>query len=1409
MNQDHFRTRIATIAWPIALKPKLKHVGKRFLCLCVALNALAAVTFAQEKPASDEPGKTEVSPASEPASDDSTGESEKDSGAKADDEKVAASDSSPSSVSEAVADEMGADAKAAVEKAKSEEPAAKEGSAAVAKQEMESAKSDSSDSGATESRLNKIESKLDKLVETVSALVESKPAAKATEAAASASPSGSSTQAEGRERPRGGGATRGGGASRGEGASRGGGASRSEGRRGASDEKTPKLELKPEWLKTLPWRSLGPANMAGRVSDVEIHPEDSSLWWIATAGGGILKTSNRGTSVEHQFDQETTVSIGAIASDPQDKETLWVGTGEINPRNSVSYGDGVYKSTDGGKTYTNMGLEKTYQISRILVHPENSDIVYVGAQGRLYGTNEDRGVYKTTDGGKNWEKVLYLDERTGVIDMIMHPEEPDTLIVAMWDRLRDGFDSWPGSVEKPDGIDGYDPIRKWGPKGGLYKTTNGGKDWAKLSSGLPTGMTGRIGLDWQKKSPHAIYAIIDCEDIGKGPEPFSCYLGVVGKDEGGKAIVTQVMADSPADEAGIQVGDALDSADGEKLYKFDELLAALREKEAGERISLTISRDDEVMDFSPKLEARPGSRGGAAEPYYGIVGEDQGGRIVLTKVTEDGPAAKAGLQEGDIILTVGGEEPDSYAKWIEETNSLAIGDEVALQVKRDNEEMEIKVTLGKRPVQGGQSRAYAGLRGENAESGGAKLSTITEKGPSDKAGLKAGDVVTKVGDKPIKTYEEFIQEIRDRQPKDTMPLEITRGERKLKIDLVLGDRNASSGDRPFTYSYFGQLPNAQDQQGVDGYKYGGVYKSTDAGESWTRVNSLNVRPMYFSVVRVDPSDDQRVYVLGVSQFQSDSGGSVFTSDLGRDVHADAHDMWIDPDDGRHMVIGCDGGFYETYDRGQQWDHINTAAVGQFYHVTIAPSQPYWVYGGLQDNGSWGGPAIGLSGGVLNEDWISVGGGDGFVCRVDPEDTDVVYTESQNGSIRRRNLRTGEGASIRPRPAQGQEFRFNWKTPFILSHHNSKVFYSAGNYVFRSLDRGDNLKVISPEITLTDRGSATEVSESPLDSDVLYVGTDDGALWVTKDGGENWEDIRENLGVDPMWVSTIEASRYKAGRVYVCLDGHRSDNDDPHIFVSDDYGKTFKNIGKDLPRGSSRCLREDILNENLLYLGTEFAFWVSIDGGQSWAQFNQSLPTVAIHDVAQDSSVSEIVLATHGRSLWACDVTGLRGLSTAEFGEKAALLPPADVIRWRRESRRGGTNRRYASENPDSGAMLWYSLPKEAQKVALKIEDVSGNTLAELDGRGGAGLHRVDWNLITQASGRGRRQFVSTGDYKVSLLVDGEVKGTEILSIKQDPTLPPDALTEAEFEAVNALLEVSEEENEEGDDGSNSAIGDDI
>jgi hypothetical protein len=548
-------------------------------------------------------------------------------------------------------------------------------------------------------------------------------------------------------------------------------------------------------------------------------------------------------------------------------------------------------------------------------------------------------------------------------------------------------------------------------------------------------------------------------------------------------------------------------------------------------------------------------------------------------------------------------------------------------------------------------------------------------------------------------------------------------------------------------------------------------------------------------------------------------------------------LWIDPKDGRHMIVGCDGGFYQTYDRGAHWDHLNHLAIGQFYHVCVDNRQPYRVYGGLQDNGSWGGPSHTLGrGGPINEDWIEVSGGDGFVCRVDPNDPDIVYTESQDGNVQRRHLRTGQGASIRPReggPGAGggaggggggrggggfggpSRIRYNWNTPYILSSHNPRIVYVGGNFVYRSVKSGDEMKAISPEITRTKRGSATALAESPRNPDVLWAGTDDGFLWVSRDGGVKWENVTDKVGLPgPRWVATIEPSRFEEGRCYVCFDAHRSDDDEPYIYVTEDFGKTWKSLRGNLPTGSSRCLREDITNRNLLYLGTEFAAWASIDRGQSWTKINNNLPTVAIHEFALHPTAGEIVAATHGRSLWVLDVSALRQISTDTVKAKATLYQPRTAMVWRVEPPRGSSSygsgsRRFVGENPAPGAQLYYSLSQKAQKVGLKVLDFTGKTVMEASGRTEPGLHRLAWNLRTAGTGGGRGGFVGRGGgggggggrggfggrgggfggplappgmYRVVLTVDG-AESTQNLKVDIDPTLSATILAEEEAKAA--------------------------
>ncbi|MFG0284166.1 MAG: PDZ domain-containing protein [Phycisphaerales bacterium JB039] len=1156
-------------------------------------------------------------------------------------------------------------------------------------------------------------------------------------------------------------------------------------RRAPAQEAAAAPTLPQEWVDQFQWRSVGPANMSGRITALAVYEADPSTYWVASASGGLLKTTNNGITFEHQFDREKTVSIGDVAVAQSDPSVVWVGTGESNPRNSVSWGNGVYKSTDGGRTWAHKGLDESFQIGRIVIHPENPDIVYVGALGRLWGPNEQRGLYKTTDGGETWQRILYIDDKTGVVDVNMHPEDPDTLLIATYERQRDEFCT-------------NDPAKKWGPGSGIFRTTDGGATWTQCFAGLPSTDLGRIDIDYYRADPNVVYALVESSRIGEEPEN-APYAGIQGEDAEVGARLTEVVADGPAARAGLRVGDIVVKLGDEVVVSYDDLIAKIRGRVAGDTVGVEVVRNREVVKADWSFAYRPGSR------------ED----------TEAAESAAAG----------------------------------------ESEEAEA---------------------GEEAE------------------------------------------------------------------------RNVPA---PFRTRLGGQIPNVHRQQGPDGHEFGGVYKSTDGGGSWVRINSLNPRPMYFSQIRVDPSDDRHIFVLGISLHYSGDGGETFNSDAHQGgngaTHVDHHAMWINPEDGRHVILGNDGGLYVTHDRAAHWDHLNSFAIGQFYHVAVGPQRNYRIFGGLQDNGSWGGPSrSGDGAGPINEDWFRVGGGDGFICAVDPEDPDEIYYESQNGAMGRWNLRTGDRGFMRVRAPRGMSYRFNWRTPFMLSNHNSQIWYSAGNYVFKSLRKGTDIQRISPEITNTDRGSATALTESPRDAGVLYVGTDDGALWMTRDGGREWVnlfdlaqtddepaadaageddapaqaepaaaapddpitgrwtlemaggrpggrpgaegaraggfgltldlkraddnsitgtfssrmgdgelsegsydpetgavklvyDVREmaielngtlaegvitgtmalgermsrdftarrgqqttqpqrragaeepeagpgkpiaELVATPLHVSGLEASRFETGRVYLALDGHRSDDDAPYIFVSEDYGRNWQSLSGSLPAdaGSVRTVREDITSPDILYIGTEFGAWVSVDRGQTWRSLNTNLPTVAVHEIAQHRSSGEIIAGTHGRSIWILDVTPLRQMNAEALSARTHLFQPNTAIYWRSEPGRGGTLRRFEGQNDRSQADIYYRLSEDAD-VSLEVRDHTGKAIRQLEAPGGAGLHRVSWDLRREAQRAGGRGFrgrfgprVEPGNYLIVLNVNDQTL-MQTLRIEGDPDHPQEILWGTEYD----------------------------
>ena len=848
-------------------------------------------------------------------------------------------------------------------------------------------------------------------------------------------------------------------------------------------------KLDDTFLKNLQFRAIGPAIMGGRIDDIAVVESNPSTYYVGTATGGVWKTVNNGTTFDPIFDEQGSTSIGDIAIAPSDPSIVWVGTGEPNNRQSSSWGDGIYRSLDAGKTWQNMGLRDSKHIGRVVIDSSNSNIVYVAVLGHLWGPNKERGVFKTTDGGKTWNNVLFINEDTGVIDLAMDPASPMTLYAAAYQRRR-----------TPWGFNGG------GPSSALYKTVDGGATWNKLTKGLPEGITGRIGFDIYRRDPNIIYALV-----------------------------------------------------------------------------------------------------------------------------------------------------------------------------------------------------------ENAK--------------------------------------------------------------------------------------------------------GGAFRSDDRGETWRKLSDVNSRPMYYSQIRIDPSNDQRIWQLAANMFNSDDGGKTWVQNLVQRIHGDFHALWIDPADSNHVLAGSDGGLHASYDRGRTWDFINTIPLGQFYEVSMDNQKPFWVYGGLQDNGSWSGPSGTLNQeGITNDDWFRIGGGDGFYSVVDPTDPSIIYVESQNGSVSRLELKTGERKSIRPQARLGEKrYRFDWNSPIVISPHNNRTIYFGGNRVFRSTDRGntwtwsDDLtkdqnrekltimgalpgnETLSRHDGVETFGQIVTLAESPIKEGLLYAGTDDGNLQVSRDSGKTWKNITDKVPGVPKntYVSRVVPSRYAEGTAYLTLDGHRSDDYNTYMFITTDFGESWKAIKSNIPAGvTARVIREHPRKQNLLFLGTEFGAYVSFDRGDRWTRLKGNLPLVRIDDIQIHSRDNSLVLATHGRSIWVLDdLSPLERASENILTSDIHLFDVAPATHFRLYGRKGNTGHKwFAAPNPPYGAVInYYVKDKPKDEVKLTITDQSGAVLRDLKGSKEAGLNRIVWDLrlnppALPQEGDGSRFFgaprgprVQPGVYIVKVSA-GDKAASGNVTVQEDPRI---------------------------------------
>jgi photosystem II stability/assembly factor-like uncharacterized protein len=550
---------------------------------------------------------------------------------------------------------------------------------------------------------------------------------------------------------------------------------------------------------------------------------------------------------------------------------------------------------------------------------------------------------------------------------------------------------------------------------------------------------------------------------------------------------------------------------------------------------------------------------------------------------------------------------------------------------------------------------------------------------------------------------------------------------------------------------------------------GGIFRSEDRGQTWAKLNDLCPRPFYYSQIRIDPNDAKRIYVLGIKLHISEDGGRTFRDDGARGIHGDHHALWIDPGDTDHLVLGCDGGLNFSYDRGVSWERLRNLPIGQFYAITVDMRKPYRIYGGLQDNGTWVGPSATYNAdGITFADWFPVAGGDGFRCQVDRADPEIVYVEGQYGRLQRVNLRTGMSRAIQPTSSEdGPTYRFNWNSPLLVSPHDPPMLYFGGNRLFRSGDRGDRWEVFSPDLTCgkpgpsSNRGhTLTAIAESPLVPGLLYAGSDDGRIHVSKYRGASWTDITNRIPRVPpaRSISCIECSHFAAGTAYLTLDRHRLEDNRPYVFKTADFGATWHPLANNLPAdGPVHVLREDLRNKNLLFVGTEFGLFASLDAGKSWQLMDRGMPTVAIHDLVIHPRERDLVIATHGRSLYVMDIAPLEELTPQVLAAAGHLfdIKPATLFRYR-DSRGNRDGKSYAAPNPPFGATLYYFLGSPQQEpVQITITDALGERVAEIKGAQSQGLHQQTWALErarTVESSQQASALIEPGDYIARLQI---------------------------------------------------------
>ncbi len=1028
-------------------------------------------------------------------------------------------------------------------------------------------------------------------------------------------------------------------------------------------------------VSNVPFRNVGPTIMGGRVVDMEVNTENPNHFFVAYASGGLWETKSNATEFTPLFDNQAVMTIGDIAvrwSSPLTPEggisptptlpkgdgvqtppsgaggleatEIWVGTGENNSSRSSYAGAGVYKSNDKGKTWQHLGLAETQHIGRVILHPTDKNIAWVAAIGHLYSDNAERGVFKTTDGGKTWAKTLFINEQTGIIDLVINPKNPNILYAAAWERNRKAW-NFQGN----------------GKNSGIYKSTDGGQTWAKLSSFPTTEGTGRIG-------------------IAIAPQP----------PKGG---------------------------------------------ESGDILYAVLDNQDKRSPLTPEggiAPPNPPQKGGLKTPPLGV----------------------GGLSSAEFLAL-----PDSTIN-----NYL---DKNKFPQKYNATEIKEKVKSGK-------------LK------------------PKDLANYLGGDANNDLFDTPIKGFE--------------------------------------------------------------------VFRSNDGGQTWAKTHEGYIDDLvytygyYFGQIFVHPTNPDKIYTMGVPVITSNDGGKTWKSLDNSNAHSDHHALWINPKNPQHLILGNDGGINISYNDGAKWLKMNTIPVGQFYAVNVDNEKPYNIYGGLQDNGVWWASSTYKQ----SNDWQDDGkypyqrimGGDGMQVQIDSRDNTTVYTGYQFGNYFRVNKLTAENKYITPKHELGEvPYRWNWQTPILLSRHNQDILYMASHRFHRSMNKGESFETLSadltnsPESPLTPKGGTdvntsktpsplgragvglsgnvpyhtiTTIDESPLRFGLLYVGTDDGLVQVSKDGGYSWENIAPKSpltpeggkntsktppsgagGLDGLWVSRVIASKFVESRVYVSLNGYRWDNFESYVYVSENYGKTWKNISPLTPEGGINTsktppsgagglyepvnvVREDSENANILYVGTDNGLYVSLDRGKNFMPFG-NLPNVAIHDLVIQATAKEMVVGTHGRSIYIADISHLQQLDSSLLAKKLHIFPIQNTTfnenwgkpywsKWGDINEPKTTITYFVSPSPltpKGGTDVDASKtpPSGAGGLRITIKNSKGEIVKEITDDAEQGLNYVNYDFTTDKNldklkkAENGKYYLSAGDYSVEISANGV---TEKQTLKIEP-----------------------------------------